>query len=184
MYAVGSSASSSGAYGHTRRFSHAETSVVRAMGSTAAATSTATQVGGVMRFPVRRRLRPRAPVEVLEARELLQEGELHGAGRPVALLADDDLGQSAVLVGGFVLLLAVDEHDDVRVLLQAAALTKVRQLRPLLGPRFRRARELAQRDHGHAELLGQPLQRPADRRHLLLAVLHAARPGHELEVVD
>src|SRR6266478_1900288 len=110
MYAVGSSASSSGAYGHTSRFSHAETSVVRAMGSTATATSRRTQTGGVMRFAVRRRLRPRAPVEVLEARELLQEGEPHGPGGPVALLADDDLGQTAVLVGGFVLLLAVDEH--------------------------------------------------------------------------
>src|SRR5437867_2572597 len=38
------------------------------------------------------------PVEVLEARELLEEGQLHGARGAVALLADDDLGQAAVLV--------------------------------------------------------------------------------------
>ena len=42
--------------------------------------------------------RPAAPLEVLEARELLDEGELARAGRAVALLADDDLRDAAVLV--------------------------------------------------------------------------------------
>src|SRR5712691_13483106 len=127
---------------------------------------------------------PRAPVEVLEAREFLQERELHRPRGSVALLADDDLGQAAVLVGGLVLLLAVDEHHDVRVLLEAAALPKVRELRPLLRAGFGRARELAERDHGHAQLLGQALERPAARRDFLLSVRHSTRARHELQVVD
>src|SRR5438445_211390 len=57
-------------------------------------------------------------LEVLEPRELLDEGELPGAGGTVALLADDDLGDPAVLVAGLVLLLPVDEHHDVRILLE------------------------------------------------------------------
>src|SRR5438552_9988441 len=126
----------------------------------------------------------RAPVEVLEARELLQEGELDRARGAVALLADDDLRQAAVLVGGLVLLLPVDEHHDVRVLLQAARLPQVRELRPLLRARLRGARELAQRHHRDAQLLGQALERPADRGDLLLPVLDPARAGHELQVVD
>ena len=49
----------------------------------------------------------------------LMNASLRRAGRPVALLADDDLGDAAVLVRRLVLLLAVDEHHDVRVLLDA-----------------------------------------------------------------
>src|SRR5436190_21487795 len=129
-------------------------------------------------MPVRRSSRA-APVEVLEARVLLDEGKLHHAGGAVALLADDDLGHPAVLLGGLVLLLAVDEHHDVRVLLQPAGFPKVRQLWPLLGARLRRARELRQGEDGDRQLLGQPLQRAAHRRDLLLAVLRAARRGDE-----
>ena len=59
-----------------------------------------------------------------------------------------------------------------------------RELRPLVGARLGRARELRQRDHRHVQLLGQPLQRAADRRDLLLAVLDAAGARDELQVVD
>src|SRR5687767_3985599 len=81
-----------------------------------------------------------APLQVLEAREFLDEGEADGAGGPVALLPDDELRDAAVLVGGFVLFLPEDEDDDVRVLLEPAAFTKIAELRALLGARFRRAR--------------------------------------------
>ena len=42
-------------------------------------------------------------------------------------------------VGVAVLLLAVDEHDDVGVLLEGARLAQVGQLRPMIGARFGRA---------------------------------------------
>jgi len=56
----------------------------------------------------------------LEAGLLLQERQLDSPGGPVALLADDDLRHAGVLGRLLVHLLAEDEHDDVRVLLQRA----------------------------------------------------------------
>ena len=128
-------------------------------------------------------MRPAAPLEVLEARELLDEGELAAAGGAVPLLADDDLRDAPVLVRGLVLLLAVDEHHDVRILFDGAAFAQVRQLRAAVGAGLGGAGELGERDHRHPELLGQALHRAADRRHLLLAVLDAPGRGHELQVV-
>src|SRR5262245_11091406 len=67
-------------------------------------------------------------LQVLEAREFLDEGELPAARGPVALLADDDLGDAAVLVAGLVLLLAVDEHHDVCILFYGSRFAKVGEL--------------------------------------------------------
>ena len=58
--------------------------------------------------------------EALEARVFAEEGEAHGADRTVALLADDDLGDALVLRFRVVDLVAVDEQDDVCVLLDRA----------------------------------------------------------------
>src|SRR5215204_5113433 len=79
--------------------------------------------------------------EVLEARVFLDECELDGADRPVALLADDDLGRPLglgvrVSLGVAVLLLAEDEHDDVGVLLEGPGLAQVGQLRAMVGTRL------------------------------------------------
>src|SRR4051812_924426 len=73
--------------------------------------------------------------EVLEPGVFLDERELGGADRPVALLADDDLGGALgilrdIAVGVAILLLAIDEHDDVGVLLEGAGLAQVGELRP------------------------------------------------------
>src|SRR5689334_12913512 len=74
----------------------------------------------VLRPPLRSRDALR---EVLEARVLLDEGQLHGADRAVALLADDDLGRAfgflvRVALGIAVLLFAEDEHDQIRILFE------------------------------------------------------------------
>src|SRR5687767_8097686 len=60
------------------------------------------------------------PLEVLKPREFLQERELYRARRPVPLLADDDLGDTAVLVRGFVFIFAEYEHHYVCVLFNGA----------------------------------------------------------------
>src|ERR671910_2122101 len=77
----------------------------------------------------------RAVREVLEACVFLDERELHGPGRAVALFADDDLGDPfdpllGLAVLGPVLLGPEDEHHDVGVLLQRPRFTQVRELRP------------------------------------------------------
>src|SRR5512143_2267452 len=99
-----------------------------------------------VRILVMARLLAAPPLEVLEARELIDEGEPARAGRAVALLADDDLRDAPVLLAGLVLLLAVDEHHHVRVLLEGSRFSQVRQLRTPVGAGLRRARELGQRD--------------------------------------
>src|SRR4051794_36969100 len=79
--------------------------------------------GRFYRRPARQARRSRAALcEILEARVFLDEGELRGAGRPVALLADDDLGDPFVLLIDLavliaILLRAIDEHHHVGILL-------------------------------------------------------------------
>src|SRR2546423_6656108 len=73
--------------------------------------------------------------EVLESCELADERELHDPGRTVALLGDDQLGD-ALRIGGRLALvgvhvLAVDEDDDVGVLLEGAGLSEVGELWPV-----------------------------------------------------
>ena len=114
--------------------------------------------------------------EIGEARHLGLEGEFDGAGRAVALLADDDFGlavrplhappaistNSSVPSRGCLLLqiifLAEDEHHDVGVLLDRAGFAQVRQLRALVVAAFDLTRQLRQRDDRHVQLLGQRLE--------------------------
>src|SRR4051812_28869220 len=144
-----------------------------------AARSTRATVGRIMagcgessRNDPRRSRRPLG--EVLEARVFLDERELDGADRTVALLADDDLGGALgflvpLPVGIAVLLFAEDEHDHVGVLFERAGLAQVRQLRAVVGAGLRRTRQLRQRDDRDLQLLGQSLQRSRDRGELGLA---------------
>src|SRR5256885_15348966 len=121
-------------------------------------------------------------------RSLLEE-QLHGARGAVALLADDQLGESLdALVGlrvhGTVVeLLAVDEADDVGVLLDRARLPQVGELRTaVLAPALLgRARQLRQRHDGDVELFRERLERARDERDLLLAALRVRRALHHLE---
>src|SRR5204863_2240778 len=53
------------------------------------------------------------------------EHESGGAGRPVPVLGDDDLGEGAVVGLRVVDVVAIDEGDDVGVLLQTSRLTEV-----------------------------------------------------------
>src|SRR5262245_36920253 len=54
--------------------------------------------------------------QVLETRELAEERQAHRADRPVALLADDDLGDALVGAVRVVHLVAIDEQDEICIL--------------------------------------------------------------------
>ena len=84
------------------------------------------------------------------------------------------------------LLLAPQEQDEVRVLLDRARLAQVRQPRLLRLAHLRLAAELAERDDRDAQLAGERLQAARDLRDLLDAVRVAGlrRRLHQLEVVD
>ena len=121
---------------------------------------------------------------ILEPRELAAEGELHHSDGAVALLADDDLREPLVGRFGVVHLVAVDEEDHVRVLLDGARLPQVRHHRAPVGARLHAAIQLRQRHDRHVQLLGERLQRARDLRELGCAVLAVgARARHELQVV-
>src|SRR5438876_11482124 len=97
--------------------------------------------------------------EIAEARELALELHFHGAGRAVALLADDDFGlavhqrhielpflvfrraRTRFLIGQIVFL-AEHEHHNVGVLLDRAGFTQIRQLRALVVAAFDLTRQL------------------------------------------
>ncbi|MCY1217862.1 hypothetical protein D9M72_297920 [compost metagenome] len=101
------------------------------------------------------------------------------------MLADDHLGHARLLRLLVVVVVAVDEHDDVRVLLDGAGFAQVAHHGALVGTRFHAAAELRQRDHRALQFLGQHLQAARDFAHGRGAVLVArAAGGHELQVVD
>ena len=83
-----------------------------------------------------------------------------------------------------VVLLAVEEHDEVGVLLDRARLAQVGEHRPLVVALLGRAVELGERDDRQVEILGDLLQAAGDRGHFLQAALLAAAGRHQLEVVD
>src|SRR5262245_12595812 len=81
--------------------------------------------------------------QIGELRVAPQEGELRCPGRAVAVLREDDL-RDALLVGllAEVVLVAVDEEDEVRVLLEASGLAEVGEDRSLVVPLLDGTREL------------------------------------------
>ena|SRR5579864_585174 len=88
---------------------------------------------------------------LFKARVAIDEDEIEAAGRAVALLGNDEFGLGAFLVGkiGLVKTRAVNEENDVRVLLDGARFAKVGQLRLAIfalgreSAGSRRARELS-----------------------------------------
>src|SRR5262250_1753774 len=80
---------------------------------------------------------------ILEGRVLRDEGELHHAGRTVALLADDHVGHALILFPlQAVAVGPVQEEDEVGVLLEGARFAQVGELGLLALPALHRAREL------------------------------------------
>ncbi len=66
-------------------------------------------------------------IDRLEGRFLFVEKELDFADRAVAMLLDKDLGDVGLFILGAVTdhVFPVDEHDDIRVLLDGARITQV-----------------------------------------------------------
>src|SRR6266516_5710027 len=93
-------------------------------------------------------------LERLESGVLFQEGKLDLARRPVALLTDDDLGDALVLGLLVIDLIAVDEDDQVGVLLDRTAFAEIRQLRDAVAALFDGTAQLREGDHRHSQLFG------------------------------
>src|SRR3954470_181561 len=141
--------------------------------------------------------------QIREARHVSVEVQLHGPGRSVSLLADDEFGLAVNLLhlgqpfemlfrarARFlvlqVVLLAEDKQHDVCVLLDRSRLAQVGKLRALVVAALDLPRELRQRQDRNVKLLGQGLEAGGDLGPLLHAAFlgAAARSGEKLDVVD
>src|SRR6266568_8700619 len=80
-------------------------------------------------------------LQVVEAGVVAAELELDHAGRAVAVLGHDQLGDARPLLT-FVVLRPIKKHDYVRVLFNRARLPKVAQDRALVGALLGRAAQL------------------------------------------
>src|SRR5258708_19213904 len=99
-----------------------------------------------------------ARLQVVEPRVVAAKLELDHAGRAVAVLGDDEVGNAGPLIG-FVVLWAKQKHDNVTVLFYATAFAKVAEDRAFVGALFRRAAQLRDRDHRDAKLPSETLER-------------------------
>jgi hypothetical protein len=107
--------------------------------------------------------------EVVEAGEDVPELQLHGAGGAISVFGDDDLRDPPHPVLGVVVIdfIAVNEDDEVGVLLNGAGFTKVTHHGPFVGSGFDPTVELTEGNDGNVELLGEVLEGPGDPRNLL-----------------
>ena len=86
---------------------------------------------------------------------------------------DDELGDALLLGILVVLVFAINEHHDVRILLDRSGFAKVREHRAVIGARFDRSRELGEGNDRNIELAGEALESARDLRDLLHAVFGA-----------
>src|SRR5215207_11342517 len=78
----------------------------------------------------------------------------------------------------------VQEYYHIRVLFNAARLTKISEHRPLVRALLRAPVELADRHDRDLELLGQELDLSGKLADLLLTGFHLAAGGHQLQVIE
>ena len=143
------------------------------------------------------------PREISKSRNLRFKAQLHCADGPVALFADDHLGGAVnprhpflpfrqlvkFVVRGFlplgVILLSEDKHDDVGILLDGSRFTQVAQLRAFVVAVFDLAAQLAERDDGDVEFLGDGLEALGDLGNLIdpVFIIRSARGFHELKII-
>ena len=75
--------------------------------------------------------------QALKLGDAVDKRQLHRARGAVTLFADDDFGHAGFFAGFFgVVLVAVDEHDDVCVLLNCAGLAQVAHHGAFVGAAF------------------------------------------------
>ena len=117
---------------------------------------------------------------VFKTGQIAAENHLNRAGRAITMFCDHQLGQ---VVLGTILLVgirAVNEHDDIGILFQAARFTQVGKDRFLIGTLFDSARKLGSGENRHIQFTRQHLEIARDVGHFLNPVVGAAITAHQL----
>ena len=114
---------------------------------------------------------------LLKPQIITHEPQIHAACRTVALFADNDLGfvrlWISLFIGYTVHLRPIEKRDDVSVLLDAAALAQIGELRPPVRPGLDRARQLRTGDNRQVQFLGQRFERSRNTRDFLFPVVRS-----------
>jgi hypothetical protein len=117
--------------------------------------------------------------------QVLQEGQTDRACGAVTLFADDDFGHTGIFGILVVVVVAVNEHDDVGILLDGAGLSQVTHHGAFVGALLNTSVQLRQRNHRTLQFFGQHFQAARNLTQLGRAVVAArpARAAHELQIV-
>ena len=110
--------------------------------------------------------------------------QIDRARRTFAMLGHDQLGGVGRLAGVVIGPIAIEEQDDVAVLLDRARVSEITQHRPLVHPLLYGPTQLRSHDDGHIQFPRQILQALRQRGHFLIAVLTAAIRCHQLQIID
>ena len=89
--------------------------------------------------------------EVLEPGQVLEEGQLDAAGRAIAVLGHDDLGQARLVVD-IIVVGSMEQEHNVGVLLDGPGLAKVGHAGPAVLAALHGPVELGQGNHRHVQL--------------------------------
>ena len=83
-----------------------------------------------------------------------------------------------------VVVVAVNEHDEVRILFNSAGFAQVAHHRSFVGALFQRTIELRECNHRHVEFLGQRFETTRNFRNFGGAIFLVAGHLHQLQVVN
>jgi hypothetical protein len=120
-----------------------------------------------------------------ETSEAAAENELDFVGRAVALFGDEDVGHVALFGRGVEIeeIGAIDEHDDVCVLLDGARFAQVGKLRATFVA-LGRAGELAEDENGNLQFLGEAFEAARNAGNFFLTGIETTASGDELQIID
>lgn len=127
-------------------------------------------------------------MDILKLGELPLPGKFHRACGAVAVLGNDDL--RGVVQSFIIDLGAVEEDNHIRILLNRAALTQVRNHGGVVGALLRATVQLREEEYGYIQFPGQQLHGTGHVRYFLLTVVILAGGGstacsiHKLHVVN
>lgn len=124
---------------------------------------------------------------IKEASVLTFPEQIDFADRTIALFGDDDLSLAGVLGGGFtamIVLFAMDEHHDVRILFDRSRFPEVAESRRVVLPFFGLSIELCEAEDGDLLLARENFQSSSDLGDLLLPGISLILWLNQLQVVD
>ena len=113
-----------------------------------------------------------------------QPCQIHVADRAVSLFGDDDRCDPFLFTVVVVVVVTVNEHNDVRILLDRTGFTQVGKHRRMIRSLFYRTAQLRKCDNRHIQFPCEAFERTGDLGDLVLTGFRPSATAHELQVVN